>query len=386
MLKGKRVIVDLLPLVPGGANGGAKPFALELVRGLSRLEHRCTFFLLSSERNHKELTSEESDNVRLVNVDEGPKRGLLHRIGIRKRKDLFAELRADMMFCPFTGISFPECKLPVVTVVHDMQFNSYPQFFEEHDLNERIANFESVCLHSSVVVCYSKHVCRSIVETGRIPPDRVRTISIRLSCRLDNGGPNETTKTLEGLKVKKGRYLLYPANFWPHKNHRMLLTAFGMFCSRNPGSDLVVVCTGAPDSRLDDLILARDRFCLKERMHFTGFVSEAELAALYRRCRAVVYPSLYEGFGLPVLEAMSFGKPVVCSNAASLPEVGGDAAIYFDPRKPVDLAAAIEKVEVGGLELERIVEDGYERARLFSDTDRMCREYAEAFDSVLQMN
>ena len=385
-LRGRRIIVDLLPIVPGGANGGVKPFALELVRGLSRLERRCTFFLLASERNHRELRSEESKNVSLVRVDERTAPSFLHRIGLQKKKDPIAKLRADLIFCPFTGISYPERGLPTVTVVCDMLYRSYPQFFEERDLNERISNFERVRRHSTFVVCISEHVRKSVVESGGIAPDRVSTILIRLSTRLGPAPIDGASKIPGRCGVRPGRYLLYPGNFWPHKNHRMLLTALGMYHARNPGSDLAVVCTGEPDSRLHDLIVARDRFSLKERLNFAGFVSDAELAQLYRSCRAVVFPSLYEGFGLPVLEAMSFGKPVVLSNAGSLPEIGANAAIYFDPRNPEELVKALESLETESAELDRVVADGFERARFFGKTEVMCREYAEVFERALQNN
>ena len=382
----RRIILDLLPLVPGGANGGVKPFALELVRGLSRLEQQCTFFLLSSVRNYRELRSEASKNVSLIRVDERPSPNLLHRIGLRKRKDPIAELRADLIFSPFTGISYPESGLPTVTVVHDMQYRSYPQFFEESDLSERISNFEQVRRHSTVVVCISEHVRRSVVESGGFAPERVNTILTRLSSRLLPAPIDEASRILRHCGVRPGRYLLYPANFWPHKNHRMLLTALGMYHARNPGSDLAVVCTGEPDSHMHDLIAARDQFSLNERLHFPGFVTEAELAQLYRACRAVVFPSLYEGFGLPVLEAMSFGKPVVTSNAGSLPEVAADAALYFDPRNPEELVKALERLETESEELDELVAHGFERARIFGKTELMCREYAEVFERALQSN
>ena len=123
---------------------------------------------------------------------------------------------------------------------------------------------------------------------------------------------------------------------------------------------------------------------LADRVLFPGFLSADEFAALYASCRALIFPSLYEGFGMPVLEAMNFGKPVLCSNVTSLPEVAGDAALYFDPRKPDDILRAIEKIlwdpEFG----KALVAQGRRRVEEFNNSERMAEEYLDVFAEVLR--
>ncbi|MFZ3042146.1 MAG: glycosyltransferase family 1 protein, partial [Thiobacillus sp.] len=134
---------------------------------------------------------------------------------------------------------------------------------------------------------------------------------------------------------------IYPANFWKHKNHEMLLTAFGMACHDGLAADIKLVCTGAPGARQEWLVSAARAMNLGERVLFPGYLPETELAALMAQCRGVVFPSLYEGFGLPVIEAMAAGVPVACGNTTSLPEVAAGAAIMCDPRVPTQIAEAI---------------------------------------------
>jgi glycosyltransferase involved in cell wall biosynthesis len=97
-----------------------------------------------------------------------------------------------------------------------------------------------------------------------------------------------------------------------------------------------------------------------------------------------VFPSLYEGFGMPILEAMAFGKPVICSNVTSLPEVAGDAAIYIDPRKPLDIVHAIELITSDATAIEDLIDQGYQRLTAFRGPERMARQYLDIFLEVMR--
>jgi len=172
--------------------------------------------------------------------------------------------------------------------------------------------------------------------------------------------------------------MFYPANFWPHKNHSMLLTAYGMFLAHNPHSPLDLVFTGALNGGEDAIKQAVSQMGLAKRVHFLGFVPQEELAAVWFGCEFLIFPSLYEGFGIPVLEAMSIGKPVLCSDRTSLPEVAGDAALYFDPRSPRALLECIEKITTDTSLRSALVEKGRSRAELFHPDD-MTGKYLEIF-------
>jgi glycosyltransferase involved in cell wall biosynthesis len=182
------------------------------------------------------------------------------------------------------------------------------------------------------------------------------------------------------LGLASQRYLLYPANFWKHKNHEMFLTAFGIACHEGLPADIKLVCTGAPGVRQAWLASAADAMHLGDRVLFPGYLSTAELAALMANCTAVVFPSLYEGFGLPVLEAMAAGVPVACSNTTSLPEVAGDAAIFFDPKVPDQIAKAMITLAENETFRARLINAGRQRAVEFSDLTRMAKEYWELFE------
>jgi hypothetical protein len=163
----------------------------------------------------------------------------------------------------------------------------------------------------------------------------------------------------------------------------MLLTAFGMACHQGLAADIKLVCTGSPGARQEWLMRAARAMNLADRVLFPGYLPNAELAALIANCSGVVFPSLYEGFGLPVIEAMAAGVPVACSNTTSLPEVAADAAILFDPRIPTQVAQAMISLVVDETQRARLVQAGRQRAAEFSDAERMAKEYWELFQHAL---
>jgi hypothetical protein len=172
-------------------------------------------------------------------------------------------------------------------------------------------------------------------------------------------------------------YFLYPANYWPHKNHRMLLVALARFRRAK------VILTGAPGSQASEIAGAIAGMGLQDYVIQAGYLPEDEFAALFGFAQALLFPSLYEGFGMPVLEAMQFGVPVLCSNATSLPEVAGDAAVFFDPRRPDDITAALHRfLDEPGL-AEELSARGVRRAAEFGDATAMAARYLALFDEAV---
>lgn len=163
----------------------------------------------------------------------------------------------------------------------------------------------------------------------------------------------------------------------------MLLTAFGMAIDRGLPNDIKLVLTGAPTERQDFLKTAVQRMGLDKRVIFPGYVSNEELGALLKTSLAMVFPSLYEGFGMPLVEAMALGIPVASSRSASLEEIAGDAALLFDAKKPREIQEAILRLANDPGLREALVEKGKIRASLFSDSAQMAREYWTTFKDAV---
>ncbi len=407
---GPRVAVDLTPMLPGGANGGAKIFVLELLRQFNELAHDWHFILLTSSDCHLELAEFDSQHLeRRCVVERAPQssssigqklRGLARQIASRipptlakraidaywalarrqRKTALLEELDVQLLFCPFSAPLYHTKSVPTVCVIYDLQFSTYPQFFGSEERYGRSANFREACRSAAKLVCISEYVRESVVRESSVDPSRVLTIPIQLASRLrasSDTAPDD--RVLREHRLSRDRYLLYPANFWQHKNHRLLLTAFAHYVAGQPSSDLCLVCTGEPGDEMESIVRAANLMGLGQRCRFPGFVSEHDFVTLLDQCRALVFPSLFEGFGMPVLEAMEHGKPVTCSNRTSLPEVAGEAALLFDPRVPAEISAAIDRIDRDDELRKQLIERGHERRQAFASPADMAQAYLQVF-------
>lgn len=388
-----RIIVDLTPLLPGGENGGAKPMALELIRRMAVRAPKTRFILLTLQRTFDELTTFKQGNIQVVVVrDEEmstvpPARRLdrfLGRFWLKPsdRESLVRRLGGSVLFCPFTAPFFARPGTPTVSVIHDLQYADYPQYFEEHNRAQRHQNFIAACRHADQLLCVSDFVRRRVLEESGLPHARVTTVHTQLAHRFSVPAPEGPASLLAKLELTPGRYFLYPANFWQHKNHEMLFLAMRLLAARWPRGDTKLVCTGAPGERRNFLQSAVVRMRLGDRVIFPGYLSEPDFAGLMHGCLALIYPSLYEGFGMPVLEAQAMGKPVLCSNIETLAEVAGASALTFNPKLPEKIVAAMRRIESDMTLREDLVRNGFENAKRFSDADAMANRYLRTLADV----
>jgi hypothetical protein len=163
----------------------------------------------------------------------------------------------------------------------------------------------------------------------------------------------------------------------------MLFTAFGIACHEGLAADIKLVCTGTLFSQRNWLVDAISSLGLTDRVIFPGYLQDKELSVLLKNSGGVIFPSLYEGFGLPIIEAMSVGVPVACSNTTSLPEVAAEAAIFFDPRIPTQIAQVMISLMDNEALRTRLILAGLQRAVEFLDWERMTLEYLEIFQEAV---
>jgi glycosyltransferase involved in cell wall biosynthesis len=220
------------------------------------------------------------------------------------------------------GVMLPRLDAPpAATTVHDLQHEAFPQFFSRSQLAYRSRVYESTVRRSAIMIAISEYVRSSLAERFGLDPERIHVV---------HHGIDHDRFTPSG--EPRGGFLLYPANRWPHKNHERLFEAFALARRERPGLRLVLTGLGHEGRPLPPGVEAR------------GLVSADELVELYRTAAALVFPTLYEGFGLPPLEAMACGCPVAVARVASLPELCGPAAVYFDPTSAEDVARGIDEV------------------------------------------
>lgn len=395
----RTIAVDVTPILPHGENGGPKIFVMELLKWLAEIAPEARFVLLTQATSHDELEVLDRINVerRMVLGSASPSHlrrrsffrfPLWPKSTVRTRRGsatLLRSIGADLLFCPFTAPTYFEPVIPTVCTIYDLRHKAYPEFFTAEDRAERDRSFIEACRHATGLVTISDYSRKAAIVHGKLDPVRVHTILPRMAQRLSARSERQKTE-LDGVDLVPQRYLIYPANFWKHKNHEMLLTAFGMACRSGLASDVKLVCTGSPGLRRQWLMAAAVNMNLADRVLFPGYVSDAQLATLMANCGGVVFPSLYEGFGLPVIEAMAANVPVACSNVASLPEVTAQAALLFDPRSASQIALAMISLMQDAMLRERLILAGQKRAVEFSEPARTAMDYWELFKYVLRLH
>jgi len=213
------------------------------------------------------------------------------------------------------------------------------------------------------VITVSESARRQIVEHYRVPEEKISAIPNGPGPGSEPIAPEDARQELAALGFNPKRpYLLSVGNLQPRKNLIRLIEAFNKLTKRGHNFDLVIV--GPQHYRAEEVFRAAGS--ANERIHFTGYVTDRQLAACYRCSTTFVLPSLYEGFGLPVIEAMAHGIPVACSKAGALPEVCGDAAVLFDPLSVESMVDAVDLILQDSSLRQRLSEAGRVRATQFS--------------------
>lgn len=324
------VALSMLTLVPGGM-GGSETYARALTEQLVGLKSvSVTAFVPTSAVGFRRAMPE----VEITGLHSGPTN--FDRLRTVVGANLLApRIRramagSDVVHFPFTvPAPLPARHQASVQSLLDVQHLELPRMFSRTELAYRRLFYEGYARKADAVITISHFAKQRMVELLGIAEDRiyVAQLGVDTSRFTPNLGPREN-------------FILYPARGWPHKNHAALIKAVEIARLANP--ELRLVLTGGGLDVLGELPDWVDR---------RGLVSEAELLELYRTAGAMIFPSLYEGFGLPPLEAMASGCPVAVSRAGSLPEVVGDAAVTFDASDPAAIAAAIEETFLRSVEL-----------------------------------
>jgi glycosyltransferase involved in cell wall biosynthesis len=246
----------------------------------------------------------------------------------------------------------------LVVTVHDVAFRLFPQMYPATWRTLFRLGLRRAARQADAIITVSRHTATDLARLTPVDPKRIHVVPSAVALPAGRDDPDPT---LRRLKVPRP-YFLFAGTLEPRKNLVRLVRAYRRAALRVPHALVLAGPLGWRSHRLHREVAVPGR----GRVMLTGRVSALELDALYRGAAAFCYPSLYEGFGLPVLEAMARGVPVITSTASALPEVAGDAALQVDPRSVRDLAETIERVLTDREEAERLGALGRDRAARFT--------------------
>lgn len=359
-----RIAIDVRA---GGTSGGVQQWIVGLAHALSGLESDAEEYLFVIRHGNQEwLEPHVSGQCRLLIRPPAFRPRVSRWFGsARERIAIAAPLVRDVWrryrpekngleisdgFVERLGadlVHFPQqlaylTAIPTVYQPWDLQHIHLPAFFTDKEYSWREASYRTHCEEASLIITATQWIKRDVAEQYLIPPERIAVVNVPPPTEAyPEPTPSEVLAIAARLMLPD-RFIFYPAQTWPHKNHARLLEALALL--RAEGVTVPLVCSGYLNERHPELHLQAERLGIAANVHFLGLVNSKEVLALYDRAWALVFPSLYEGWGIPILEAFKHDLPVACSNVTSLPELVGDAALLFDPNDPADIAAAIRKL------------------------------------------
>lgn len=254
-----------------------------------------------------------------------------------------------------------DCPIPTVVTIHDVAYEYYPGEFLKKDLF-KLRNWSKYALRrSKKIIAVSENTKKDVEKFYKTPSEKINVIYNGFS-KFAPYRQDEVPESLED--IVDTRFILYVGTLQPRKNIDTLIDAYRQVLGTYP--DLKLIIAGKRGWMYQNILRKVEEMQLTDRIIFTGYLKDEEIATLYHNAVAFILPSLYEGFGLPLLEAMYHECPVIASNNSSLPEVGGDACLYFDPKNYDELKQTI----IGLIKEPRVrtelIRKGRERVKLFN--------------------
>ena len=323
----------------GAQLAGNESYAVNLIEALAEIDQTNLYTLYITKPAAIDRFASRWPNFKV-------RQTLPHTPLVRIPLTLSAELRrhpVDVLHVQFTAPPFAPC--PVVTTIHDLSFEHLPETFKRRSRAQLQLTVRRTARKAALILTLSEFSRRDIIETYAVDPERVIVTPAAAPTHFKLVADE---RELEKIRERYGigaNYLLSLGSIQPRKNLTRLIEAYSWLRTSRPASRLPQLVIAGKRGWLDDEVFrAARQDGLNESVKFIGYVPEEDLPALYSGATCFVYPSYFEGFGLPVLEAMQCGAPVIAGNQTSLPEVAGDAALLFDPFDTWALGEAIARV------------------------------------------
>jgi glycosyltransferase involved in cell wall biosynthesis len=324
----------------GARQAGNETYIGNLIKSLAEVDgdNRYTLYLANAEaaaRWRAEFTRQYPNFVVRLLPPPTP----LVRVPVALELEL--RLRpVDLLHVQFTAPLF--CPVPVIATIHDLAFEHMPETFTRRGSLQLKFTVRRTAKRAARIATVSEYSRQDLIRTYKLPPEKVVV--------THNGiGPIFSPQPASGDEAQKLRhcfgierdFILAVGSLQPRKNLVRLIRAYAKLRNRKDGFNHQLVIVGRKLWLSNEIFAEAKRQEWARDIILTGYVSDEDLPAFYRAARAFVYPSLFEGFGIPPLEAMACGTPVITSNTSSLPEVAGDAALLIDPYNEQDLANAL---------------------------------------------
>jgi len=353
---------------------GTRVYLLNVLKYFGKISKNDKFFIYHKKDFNPELIPPKFSNY-VVKKISSPFLWTQTKFAWDIRKDKADTLWMPMHNAPF----FRSKKMKIVVTIHDLAFKRFPKTFPKKDLFKLNFLTDLAVKKADKIIAVSKSTKRDILKFyPKIFPEKIKVIYHGFDAELFQKeiSEDEFNKVLSKFKIQNSKFILYVGAIQPRKNLKTLIKAFEFLKQDSKNSDLKLVIAGGKAWSWEETIRTVKNSSEQESIIMTGKVSFEELAVLYKNAGIFVFPSLYEGFGIPVLEAFASGVPVIISKNSSLEEVGGGAVEYFESLNENDLAEKIKKVLGSDKLQKKMIERGEEQLKKFS-WEKCARETLE---------
>ena len=352
-----RIGINCRPLFPGKI-GGLEHHFRGLLGALLELDRENEYVLFVHGENEASLESHAG-------------RARLHRLGDPHALTAVAtavrDTAPDVVFHPFLFIEPATLDARSAVLIPDVRYARYPEQIPPEVLKVWQKKFPESARRAEIIFTNSRASKADVENYLHADADKIRVTGLGVT---EDFFVRRSPGSLASLRKKYGlpdEYLYYPADTWPHKNHIRLLGALRLL--RGRGRRVTVALSGFPNAGEDALQQTIVRMGLQDQILRLGYLPRADLPGVYQAATGLIFPSTYEGWGMPVGEALAGGTPVLCSNASSIPEAAGEAALYFDPFDETEIAARIEQFMNDAAMRDALAARGPAQARAVTWTD-----------------
>ncbi|MFC5507978.1 glycosyltransferase family 4 protein [Bosea massiliensis] len=367
MARPLRLVIDLRWMIPGTA-GGLENVAWCFLERLFSAREFADITLIVPGELVRRLRMIAPAHIRLTSRDsfQWDMSWLLQRIGVRQARDCDRDI-FDIAYAMNGRIHPDLMSTPTVVMMADLQHFVLPQLFDLAEQQDRAQASIEAARCARLLLTISDFSRSEIARILKIPSDQVLVAHLAPDAvfeRENDRSAEEAIVARYGLSDTP--YCLLPAQLWQHKNHSAVISALEIILAQG-GDAPLLICTGADSGSFAERLKADTaKSPVAAHVRFLGRVPREDQPALYAGARALVFCSLYEGFGMPVVEAMAMGCPVIAANSSALPEVAGGAAILVSGDDPTAIAAAIRQVSTDDALRARLIVEGLRRVAQFS--------------------
>lgn len=360
-----RVGVILTNLYPGKI-GGAEQYVRNTLHEMALMEE-LEIYVFTNNTAYPSFQNEGC--MAIVKIEDSRDRDTQLRFWIDYKK-------LDILFCPLFFIAPENCPIPAVASILDVQHEFFPQYFSKRVLSDIRKSTANTLGQADGILTISEYSKETIVEKYGVPAEKIQVTYLNSDGVFDRPILPERR---EELKKKIGAdYIFYPANSWPHKNHMNLLKAYSILKDKYD-TKLKLVFTGDRKQRQGEIEGYITENQLEKDIIYLGYLPQEDMPYIFANATVMAFPSVFEGFGIPLVEAMKAKVAVACSKCGSIPEVAGDAALYFDAQDPEDIAEKIAS----------LIKDDSLRADLIARGEKVAEKYSWkqcAEDTVKYLN